>query len=42
MAVENGIQIGVARFFLKQHTKTGKIYQMAIKIPNGNKNTKWQ
>jgi hypothetical protein len=24
----------IARFFLTQFTKTGKIYQMAIKIPN--------
>jgi hypothetical protein len=27
----------VARFFLMQHTKTGKRYQMVIKVPNGRK-----
>jgi hypothetical protein len=27
----------VARFFLLQHTKTGKIYQTTINLPNGHK-----
>jgi hypothetical protein len=28
--------ICVARFFLTQYTKTGKIYQIANKLPNGH------
>jgi hypothetical protein len=39
-----GVEIGVARFFLVQNTKTGKIYQMTTKyikwplnISNGRK-----
>jgi hypothetical protein len=32
--------VRVARFFLARHTKTRKIYQIAVNIPNVHKNTK--
>jgi hypothetical protein len=31
----------VARFVLVQYTKTGKIYQITTKLPNGHKIIKW-